>query len=99
LEAEKSKNSAIGVKRTEDRQSKEAGFDEPQGGYMNGGPGTGDASPAPANRRLISGSRHLIHLQDAEKPSGHVILIPQSREKNLGSCRIKQLPRSFVVRQ
>jgi len=34
LEAKKSKNSAICAKRSEDRQSKDAGFDEPQGGYM-----------------------------------------------------------------
>jgi len=34
LEAKKSKNSAICVKRSEDPQSKDAGFDEPQGGYM-----------------------------------------------------------------
>jgi hypothetical protein len=35
----------------------------------------------------------------AVAPPGAVILIPQSREKNLGSCRINQLQRSFVVPQ
>jgi hypothetical protein len=34
MEAKKSKNSAICAKRSEDPQSKGAGFDEPQGGYM-----------------------------------------------------------------
>jgi len=34
LEAKKSKNSAICAKRSEDPQSKEAGFNEPNGGYM-----------------------------------------------------------------
>jgi len=37
-EAKKSKNSAIYAKRSEDPQSKGKGFNEPQGGYMNGGP-------------------------------------------------------------
>ncbi len=32
--------------------------------------------------------------QDAEKPLGHVIL---SEAKNLGSCKTKQLQRSFVA--
>ena len=56
MEAKKSKNSAICAKRSEDPESKEEGFNEPQGGYMNGDPGIGDASPAPGNRRLIPGS-------------------------------------------
>jgi hypothetical protein len=34
MEAKKSKNSAICALRTEDPQSKEAGFNEPSGGYM-----------------------------------------------------------------
>jgi hypothetical protein len=34
LEAKKSKKSAICAKRSEDQQLKDAGFDEPQGGYM-----------------------------------------------------------------
>jgi hypothetical protein len=60
LEAKKSKNSAICAKRSEAPQSKEAGLNEPQGGYMSGDPGMGDASPGPGNRHLILGSRHLI---------------------------------------
>jgi hypothetical protein len=40
----------------------------------------------------------LARSQVAEKRFGHVILIPQPREKNLGSCKIKQLEGSFVVR-
>ena len=46
FEAKKSKNRATCAKRTEDPRSKEAGFNGHQGGYMNRGPGIGDASPA-----------------------------------------------------
>ena len=60
MEAKKSKNSAICAKRSEDSQSKGAGLNEPQGGYMKRDPGTGDASAAPGNRRLIPGAGHLI---------------------------------------
>jgi hypothetical protein len=38
-------------------------------------------------------------LEGDEKRFGHVILISQPREKNLGSCKTKQLQGSFVVRQ
>jgi len=34
MEAKESKTSAIPAKRSEDSQSKGAGFNEPQGGYM-----------------------------------------------------------------
>jgi hypothetical protein len=37
-------------------------------------------------------------LLGAEKRFGHVILIPQSREKNPGGCKIEQPQGSFVVR-
>jgi len=60
LEAKKSKNIAICTKRSEAPQLKVAGFNEPEGGYMNGDPGIGDASPGRGNWRLIPGSRHLI---------------------------------------
>ena len=47
LEAKKSKNSAICAKRSEDPQWKEAGFNEPQGGYMER-----DLSSAPNPKSL-----------------------------------------------
>jgi len=49
-----SKNSAICTKRSEDPQSKGAGFNEPQGGYMSRDPGIGDASLAPGSWRLLT---------------------------------------------
>jgi len=42
LEAKKSKNSAICAKRSEDPQSEEEGFNEPQGGYISRDTGIGE---------------------------------------------------------
>ena len=45
LEAKKSTNTAICAKRSEVPQSKGAGFNKPQGGYMSRDRGMGDGSP------------------------------------------------------
>jgi hypothetical protein len=56
-------------------------------------------NPTSASGENLTSIESRATKQAVEKRFYPVILIRQPTEKNLGSCRIKQLQGSFVVRQ